>query len=83
MAFIDNVLIGRAGGPPVPVRVYGPSTPREPLGAILWHHGGGWVIGDLDGFDHVARELCETSGQVVISVDYRLAPEDPFPAPTS
>ncbi len=74
------MLIERADGPPVPVRVYHPTAPAQQLGAIVWYHGGGWVIGDLDGFDHVARELCEVSGQVVVSVDYRLAPEHPYPA---
>ena len=72
--------IERDGLPAVPVRAYLPAAAPAPCGAILWHHGGGWVIGDLDGFDHVARALCAASGQVVVSVDYRLAPEHPFPA---
>ncbi|HMS62940.1 MAG TPA: alpha/beta hydrolase [Solirubrobacteraceae bacterium] len=72
--------IERDGLPAVPVRAYLPAAAPAPSGAILWHHGGGWVIGDLDGFDHVARALCAASGQVVVSVDYRLAPEHPFPA---
>jgi acetyl esterase len=76
-----DLLIDRPGAPPVPARVYRPTTAgTAPLGAIVWHHGGGWVMGDLDGFDHVARELCEVAGQTVVSVDYRLAPEHPFPA---
>ena len=73
-------LIERPGAPPLPVRVYRPTQPADTLGAIVWHHGGGWVMGDLDGIDHVARELCEVCGQVVVSVGYRLAPEHPFPA---
>ena len=68
-----------AGG--VPARAYRPCVAAEPLGAILWLHGGGWVMGDLDGFDHVCRALANASGQMVVSVDYRLAPEHPFPAP--
>ena len=68
-----------AGG--VPARSYRPCVAAEPLGAILWFHGGGWVMGDLDGFDHVCRALANASGQMVVSVDYRLAPEHPFPAP--
>jgi len=67
-----------AGG--VPVRVYEPAGRSADTGAIVWHHGGGWVIGDLDGFDHVARELANASGRAVVSVDYRLAPEHPHPA---
>lgn len=80
VASVDDRQVPRVGDPPVPVRVYRPTAPADPLGAIVWCHGGGWVVGDLDGIDHVARELCEVSGQVVISVDYRLAPEHPFPA---
>ena len=80
VASADDLLVRRPDAPPVPVRVYRPTRPAHQLGAILWFHGGGWVVGDLDGFDHVARELCEVSGQVVVSVDYRLAPEHPFPA---
>ncbi len=80
VASVHDVLIERPDAPPLPVRVYRPTTPAEPLGAIIWHHGGGWVMGDLEGIDNVARELCEVAGQVVVSVDYRLAPEHPFPA---
>lgn len=64
----------------VPVRVYEPAAGDAEAGAILWHHGGGWVMGDLPGFDHVARELANASRRVVVSVDYRLAPEHPHPA---
>lgn len=78
---VEDLAIERGTAPPIPVRAYIPEDPADPLGAIVWFHGGGWVIGDLDGFDHVARELCAVSGQVVVSVDYRLAPEHPFPAP--
>ncbi|MBA2347943.1 MAG: alpha/beta hydrolase [Solirubrobacterales bacterium] len=68
-----------AGG--VPARSYRPSVAAEPLGVIVWLHGGGWVMGDLDGFDHVCRALANASGQMVVSIGYRLAPEHPFPAP--
>lgn len=77
---VEDLLIERDGAPPLPVRAYVPAPPDASSGAIVWFHGGGWVIGDLDGFDHVARELCVRSGSVVASVDYRLAPEHPFPA---
>ncbi len=65
----------------VPARVYRPLEPAdgEP-GCALWLHGGGWVMGDLDGFDHVCRALANAAGHTVVSVDYRLAPEHPFPA---
>jgi acetyl esterase len=65
----------------IPVRVY---TPEESVGAnhgaFLWFHGGGWTIGDLDTADHTCRALANGSGAVVVSVDYRLAPEHPSPA---
>ncbi len=81
VASAEDVLIAHDGAPPVPVRVYLPTAPADPLGVIIWNHGGGWVIGNVEGFDLVARELCEVARHVVVSVDYRLAPEHPFPAP--
>lgn len=80
VARVDDVAIARPGGPPVPVRAYVPAAAADPLGALVWNHGGGWIMGDLDGFDRVARALANASGHVVVSVDYRLAPEHPYPA---
>ena len=68
-----------ASGQDVPVRIYRPDD-RNNLPALVWLHGGGWVLGDLDSADLVCRDLCHHSGFVVISVDYRLAPEAVFPA---
>lgn len=67
-----------AGG--VPARLYRPDDRRD-LGLLVYFHGGGWVLGDLDTHDNVARALAVDSGHAVLSVDYRLAPEHPFPAP--
>ncbi|WP_460400974.1 alpha/beta hydrolase [Actinophytocola sediminis] len=64
--------------PDVPVRVYRPRDAQG--GAIIWLHGGGWVMGDLDTEHPWATRLADNSGAVVISVAYRLAPENPFPA---
>jgi len=75
---VARVLEVVAGGPCA--RAYEPAQRVTPLGAIVWLHGGGWVMGDLEGFEHVCRALANASGRVVVSVDYRLAPEDPFPA---
>lgn len=63
----------------IPVRVYSPDAPL-PVPTIVFFHGGGFVIGDLDTHDSVARRLCNDVAAVVVSVDYRLAPEHPFPA---
>jgi acetyl esterase len=64
---------------PVPLRIYHPPGP-PPSRAILWLHGGGWVLGDLDHADADCRRLCVDTGSMVVSVDYRLAPEHPYPA---
>lgn len=65
----------------VPVRLYWPAgAGEEPLPVVLWNHGGGFVMGSLDGYDPVVRALCAATGCLVVSVDYRLAPEHPFPA---
>lgn len=60
------------------VRIY---TPDEPVGAILWIHGGGWIMGNLTSYDPLCRALANRAGAVVASVDYRLAPESQFPGP--
>lgn len=66
----------------VPIRLYRPlGAPPGPLSALVWMHGGGFVTGDLESADPTARDLCAGAGVAVISVDYPLAPEHPFPAP--
>ncbi len=66
-----------AGG--VPARLYRPSA-DEGLGLLVYFHGGGWVVGDLETHDATGRALAVESGQAILSIDYRLAPEHPFPA---
>lgn len=73
----DRTVPGPAGE--VPVRVYSPPG-DGPFGVLVYLHGGGWTIGDLDTHDHPCRTLCQEASVVVVSVDYRLAPEHPFPA---
>jgi acetyl esterase len=63
----------------IATRLYRPST-GVPLGLFVYFHGGGWVLGSIETSDHVARALAAESGCAVLSVDYRLAPEHPFPA---
>lgn len=62
---------------PIAVRIY---RPEAPCGVVVFFHGGGWTIGDLDTHDEPCREIVEQSGATVVSVDYRLAPEAPFPS---
>ena len=73
-----------ASGPhgTIPLRLYRPlgSVPGRALPALVYFHGGGWVIGDLDTHDTLCRELTNGSGCAVVSVDYRLGPEQVFPA---
>jgi acetyl esterase len=64
----------------VPVRVYRPVETDEPSMALVYFHGGGWVTGSIETHDGPARAFAKRAGIVVISVDYRLAPEHPFPA---
>ena len=75
-----------ADGPhgPIPLRLYralpgGPADQRR-LPVLVYFHGGGWVIGDLDTHDTLCRELANASGCAVVAVDYRMAPEHRFPA---
>jgi acetyl esterase len=65
---------------PIRLRVYRPHGLGGTAPAIVFFHGGGWVVGDLDTHDGSCRVLSVASGCVVVSVDYRLAPEHPFPA---
>ncbi|BBP76889.1 alpha/beta hydrolase [Pseudomonas gingeri NCPPB 3146 = LMG 5327] len=66
----------------VPVRQYRPTSPRPADGwpCVVYLHGGGWVVGDLDSHDFITAELASLLKAVVVAVDYRLAPEQPFPA---
>lgn len=66
----------------VPVRLYRPND-RTDLGLLVYYHGGGWVLGGLESHDDVCRRLTDAIGHAVLSVDYRLAPEHPFPAPVT
>jgi acetyl esterase len=63
----------------IPLRIYTPAG-DGPFGVLVYFHGGGWVIGDRDTCDAVCREMATLADIVVVSVDYRMAPEDPYPA---
>lgn len=65
---------------PLRLRLYAPAEPAAQRPAILYMHGGGFVLCDLDTHDNICRALCNAAGALVVSVDYRLAPEQPFPA---
>lgn len=82
VASTTEVPIGRADGSVLLARFYRPlaSRPGEILPVVLYLHGGGWCVGDVDSYDVLCRQLANQSGCAVLSVDYRLAPEHPFPA---
>lgn len=63
----------------IPVRIYTPES-STPLPVLVYFHGGGWVLGNLDAADNICRSLANGGGCIVVSVDYRLAPEHKFPA---
>ena len=70
----------REVGDGVRVRIYRPAEARAPGPTILFFHGGGWVIGSLETHDGLCRRLTNVTGRIVVAVDYRLAPEAPYPA---
>jgi acetyl esterase len=83
---VASVEHASAEGPSgaIPLRVYRPADgAARPSGfpILVWYHGGGWVIGDLDTADATCRKLANRAGAIVVSVDYRLAPEHQAPAP--
>jgi acetyl esterase/lipase len=69
-----------AGVPPLRARHYAPSEPAGPHPLLVYYHGGGFTYGDLDTHDGICRMLCRHAGAHILAVDYRLAPEHPFPA---
>jgi acetyl esterase len=78
VARVSDIAIDGPGGD-LPLRVYHPN-PGEELPALCFFHGGLWTLGTLDSIDEVCRRLARRARRVVVSVDYRLAPEHPFPA---
>jgi acetyl esterase/lipase len=77
----DRFAPGTQGGPPVRVRIYRADDQSSKLPALYWIHGGGYVMGDIDMDDRLMKQMVKRIGCVAASVDYRLAPEYPFPTP--
>ncbi len=75
----DRSIPGPAGQ--IPLRCYRPAS-ETPLPVVVFYHGGGWTIGDLDTHDKECRAIANRAGAVVVSVDYRLGPENRYPAAT-
>ncbi|MFC3711814.1 alpha/beta hydrolase [Sphingoaurantiacus capsulatus] len=81
LAHVEDISIPGDHGHAIPARLYCPATRSGPPAPVLvFYHGGGWVIGDLDTHDSACAEIARGLGMTVIAVDYRLAPEHRFPA---
>ena len=80
VAVVDHVVPGRDGGAEVPVRVYRPEVGASVLPGLVYFHGGGFVTGNVGMFDEDCVRIAADVGVVVVSVEYRLAPEHRFPA---
>jgi acetyl esterase/lipase len=77
----DRTIPGPEGDPDIKVRIYRPVNATGTLPGIYYIHGGGMILGDIEGEDPTATMICDRVGAVVVSVEYRLAPEHPHPAP--
>ncbi|OBK20863.1 lipase [Mycobacterium asiaticum] len=82
---IEERTVGHGDLTDIPVRIYWPPSTsngvaEDNLPVVVFYHGGGWALGSLDTHDHVARAHAVGADAIVVSVDYRLAPEHPFPA---
>ncbi len=78
----DGMTIPGSAGNQIPIRIYTPLSPSSsgPFPVILYFHGGGFVVATIDTYDESARTLCQNAGAIVVSVEYRKAPEAPYPA---
>jgi acetyl esterase len=75
LPLVEDVEISVGGGS-LPARVF---RPEEATGVVVYFHGGGWMVGTLSGFDTLCRQLAHRTGRTVVLVEYRKAPENPFP----
>jgi acetyl esterase/lipase len=81
VAIQDETVAGSGSRPSLRIRLYIPEGRPTPTGALFFIHGGGYVMGELPQFDVHGSEIAEGAGCLVASIDYRLAPENPYPAP--
>src|SRR5436305_414596 len=77
LSITERFILGPEGEPDVRVLVYRPTTARGSLPALLWIHGGGYIMGSADGEDLIVKDIVSAIGCTTVSVDYRLAPETP------
>src|SRR5215469_6830734 len=82
VTYEDRMVPGPEGAPDIMVRVYRPVNASGSMPGVYFIHGGGMIMGNVEGEHPVAQQLCDQAGAVVVSVEYRLAPEHPHPAPS-
>jgi len=82
LAHVADFTIPSPHGHAIPARSYGAAADPGPGPVLVYYHGGGWVIGDLETHDSLCAEIARVLGMTVVSIDYRLAPEHRFPAAT-
>jgi len=81
MAFmVDHYIPSNETDRKIHLRIYDPGVEGKPCPALVFVHGGGWTVGSVDEFDSSIRRLANSSGLLIAAMDYRLAPENPFPA---
>jgi acetyl esterase len=80
LSLTDETIVGPDDNP-VPLRIYRPRASNETLPVLLWIHGGGYIFGSYEDNDPLCMQIVQEANCVVVSVDYRLAPEHPYPAP--
>ncbi len=81
MAFeVDHYFPSNETGSKIHMRVYDPGVKSKPSPALIFVHGGGWSVGSIDDYYNSIRRIANSSGLLVAAMDYRLAPENPFPA---
>lgn len=81
MARVEDRAIPGRGGNDIPARIYAPQTDEtQPLPVLVYYHGGGFIFASVDAVDRMARLIANEAHVIVVSVDYRLAPEHPYPA---
>jgi acetyl esterase len=80
MAWVRDISIPARDGTIIPARAYRPAGTSQDLPVLVYYHGGGWVFGSIDAIDRASKWMAAEANMLVISVDYRLAPEAPYPA---
>lgn len=80
LSLTDEIIVGPDSNP-LPLRIYRQNSSTETLPVLLWIHGGGYILGSIDDNDDLCMRFAKEANCVVVSVEYRLAPEHPYPAP--